>query len=60
VDFHWQAGFGMFSISPSHRTALEKYIVNQKEHHRKTTFQEEYRRLLEKYGIQCDERFVWD
>ena len=60
ADFHWQSGYGIFSISPSHRQALEHYIGNQAEHHRIVTFQEEYRRLLEKYGIQFDERYVWD
>lgn len=58
--FHWQGGYGIFSISPSHRPALEKYIGNQAEHHRVVTFQEEYRRLLHKYGIEYDERYVWD
>jgi len=58
--FHWQSGYGIFSISPSHRQALEKYIGNQKEHHRKATFQEEFRRLLHKYGVPFDERYVWD
>jgi REP element-mobilizing transposase RayT len=60
ADFHWQSGYGIFSISPTHRPALEQYIANQAEHHRKVTFQQEYRRLLEKYGIQFDERYVWD
>jgi len=60
ANFHWQGGYGIFSISPSHRTALGKYIANQAEHHRVVTFQEEYRRLLEKYGIEYDERYVWD
>ena len=60
AGFHWQAGYGVFSISPSHRPALEKYIANQAEHPRKVTFQDEYRRLLNKYGIQFDERYVWD
>jgi len=58
--FQWQAGYGAFSISPSHRRALEKYIGNQAEHHRKVSFQEEYRRLLKKYEIQFDERYLWD
>jgi len=58
--FHWQHGYGAFSISPSHRPALEQYIASQREHHRKTTFQEEYRRLLKKYGVSYDERYVWD
>jgi len=58
--FHWQSGYGAFSISPSHRPALEVYISSQREHHHKTTFQEEYRQLLKKYGITFDERYVWD
>jgi REP element-mobilizing transposase RayT len=60
AKFHWQNGYGMFSISPSHRAALEKYIDTQAEHHRKVSFQEEYRRLLERYGVRSDERYLWD
>jgi len=60
AEFHWQAGYGIFSISPTHRPALERYIGNQAEHHRIVTFQEEYRRLLETYEIPFDERYVWD
>ena len=60
AEFHWQAGYGIFSISPTHRLALERYIANQAEHHRIVTFQDEYRRLLEKYEIPFDERYVWD
>ena len=60
TNFHWQGGYGIFSISPSHRAALEDYIATQAEHHKVVTFQEEYRRLLEKYEIQFDERYVWD
>ncbi len=60
ADFHWQGGYGIFSISPAHRPVLEAYIANQTEHHRKVTFQDEYRRLLNKYGIEHDERYVWD
>jgi len=60
ADFHWQGGYGIFSISPAHQPALEAYIAQQEEHHRKVTFQDEYRRLLKKYGIEFDERYVWD
>jgi putative transposase len=60
AGFHWQSGYGIFSISPSHRPALEKYIAGQAERHRKVTFQDEYRRMLEKYGVEWDERYVWD
>ena len=58
--FGWQNGYGMFSVSPAHRNALEKYIDGQAEHHRAVTFQEEFRKLLEKYGIQYNEKYVWD
>lgn len=60
ANFQWQAGYGIFSISPSHRSVLEQYIANQVEHHRKVTFQEEYRRLLNRYDMVFDERYVWD
>ena len=59
-DFYWQNGYGAFSISPSHVDGLKKYIGNQEEHHRRETFQDEFRRFLAKYGIEYDERYVWD
>jgi REP element-mobilizing transposase RayT len=58
--FHWQSGYGAFSISPSHLAALEKYIENQEAHHGRVSFQDEFRRLLKKYQIEYDERYVWD
>ncbi len=60
ADFHWQAGYGAFSVSPSHVEALREYVANQEEHHRTETFQDEFRRLLRKYGLEWDERYVWD
>jgi REP element-mobilizing transposase RayT len=60
ADFHWQDGYGALSISPGHVKAVVAYIANQEEHHRKVSFQNEYRRLLKKYGIDYDERYVWD
>jgi REP element-mobilizing transposase RayT len=59
-QFAWQSGYGAFSISPSHIPALTRYIENQEEHHKTETFQGEFRRLLRKYGIDYDERYVWD
>jgi REP element-mobilizing transposase RayT len=59
-DFHWQAGYGAFSISPGHVEALRGYIRNQEEHHRRENFQDEFRRLCQKYGVEIDERYVWD
>ena len=58
--FQWQRGYGIFSISPTHRIAVEKYLANQANHHRLVTFQEEYRRLLDKYGIAFEEKYLWD
>ncbi|MCF7886585.1 MAG: transposase [Candidatus Marinimicrobia bacterium] len=59
-DFHWQNGYGVFSIAQSQVDAVEKYIEDQKEHHKKMTFQEEYRKFLHKYNVDYDERYVWD
>ena len=59
-DFHWQNGYGAFSISPGHVEEVRSYIANQEEHHRTVTFQDEFRRLLTKYGVEWDERYVWD
>lgn len=59
-DFAWQRGYGAFSVSPSDLPALIAYIDNQEEHHRTRTFQEEYRAFLNKYGVEFDERYVWD
>ena len=59
-DFHWQLGYGVFSISPSHVPLVKKYIDTQEEHHQTVTFQEEFRQLLTKYGIVCDEKYLWD
>ena len=60
ADFHWQAGYGAFSVSQSDLDAVIAYIRNQAEHHRKMTFQEEDRRFLERYQVPYDERYVWD
>ena len=59
-DFYWQGGYGAFSVSPNHLDPLIAYVENQAVHHRKETFQDEFRRLLKKYGIDYDERYVWD
>jgi REP element-mobilizing transposase RayT len=58
--FFWQRGYGAFSVSPSQLEAVLQYVDAQQEHHRTRTFQEEYRQMLPKHGIQFDERYVWD
>jgi REP element-mobilizing transposase RayT len=60
AEFAWQNGYGAFSVSPGHLDALQHYIANQEEHHRKESFQDEFRRILHKYGVEFDERYVWD
>jgi REP element-mobilizing transposase RayT len=59
-DFSWQNGFGVFSIGYSQIPDAKQYIASQEEHHRKTSFQDEYRTFLERYEIAYDERYVWD
>ena len=59
-QFHWQSGYGAFSIGQSNVPALKRYISTQKEHHRQKAFQEEFRILCKKYGVDIDERYVWD
>ena len=58
--FQWQTGYGAFSIGQSNVDALKRYIAGQKEHHRRRTFEEEYKSFLDKYGVSYDERYVWD
>ena len=59
-NFYWQNGYGAFSVNPAEIDVVIKYIANQKEHHRKKTFQDEYRAFLKKYKVEYDERYVWD
>jgi REP element-mobilizing transposase RayT len=58
--FYWQRGYGMFSVSPTHRADVEAYVRNQEEHHRTRTFQDEFRAFLKRYEIKYDEDYVWD
>jgi len=59
-DFAWQNGYGAFSIGFSQIEAVRRYIAGQEEHHRKISFQDEYRQLLRRYEMEFDERYVWD
>jgi putative transposase len=58
--FTWQRGYGAFSVSASQLESVLDYVNSQQEHHRTRTFQEEYRELLRKHGVDFDERYVWD
>ncbi len=57
--FEWQEGYGAFSVSASQVPKTIAYINNQREHHRKKTFQEEFLELLTKHGIDYDQRYVF-
>jgi len=59
-NFYWQDGYGAFTVSPRYVEKLVSYISNQKEHHSKKSFKEEYIEFLERNGIQYDLRYVWD
>lgn len=59
-EFSWQAGYGAFSVSESQVETVIRYIQNQEEHHRKVTFQDEYRKFLERHQVPYGERYVWD
>ena len=58
--FQWQVGFGAFSYSHSQIDDVINYIKNQKEHHKKISFKEEYKKLLESFGIDYDERYIFE
>lgn len=58
--FRWQAGYGAFSVSRSSEEAVKDYIANQKEHHRRQSYQDEFRLFLKKHEIDYDENYVWD
>jgi REP element-mobilizing transposase RayT len=59
-DFYWQAGYGAFSVSESRLPELRNYIANQEEHHKKISYQDEFRALCRKHGLELDERYAWD
>jgi REP element-mobilizing transposase RayT len=57
--FQWQNGYGAFSYSRSHLDRVVKYIHNQKEHHRKQAFLDEYRFMLERHCVEYDEQNIF-
>ncbi|OFY63898.1 MAG: transposase [Bacteroidetes bacterium RIFCSPLOWO2_02_FULL_36_8] len=60
INFHWQDGYGAFSVNPAEISVVSDYIERQEEHHRKVNFQDELRAFLKKYAVEYDERYVWD
>jgi putative transposase len=59
-DFAWQAGYAAFSVGRGELDSVVRYVRSQEEHHRKQSFQDEMRSFFEDYGIEYDERYVWD
>ena len=60
VDFQWQAGYGIFSVSQSNVEQVKRYIANQEEHHKRISFKDEFREMCKRHGLEIDERYVWD
>jgi len=58
--FRWQEGYGAFSHSRSQRDEVIRYIINQEKHHAKSSFQDEYMKLLERFEIEFDEKYIFE
>jgi REP element-mobilizing transposase RayT len=58
--FGWQTGYGAFSVSYSQLETVKGYVARQEDHHRRVTFQDEFRLFLTRHGIGFDERYLWD
>jgi len=59
-QFQWQSGYADFSVSASNLEQVKRYIENQKEHHRRMSYQDEVRKFLKDYGMEWDEQYLWD
>ena len=59
-SFAWQGGYGWFSVSKSNSDSVREYIREQKKHHRKTTFKEEFVAFLQRHEVEYDDRFIWE
>ncbi len=60
LKFHWQDGYGAFTVSPSCKNGVVAYIENQMEHHRKQTFQEEFLKMLMLHEVAYDPEYIWE
>jgi REP element-mobilizing transposase RayT len=58
--FYWQEGFGAFSYSRSQIDTVAKYVLNQEKQHAKRTFRDEYIEMLDRFGVDYDERYLFD
>lgn len=60
ANFYWQDGYGIFSVNPQEVDKVVYYIMNQHEHHKKQSFKNELRALLNKYKVEYNESYFWD
>jgi REP element-mobilizing transposase RayT len=58
--FHWQNGYGAFSVSQSNVDQVIEYIARQPDHHKRMTFQEEFRTICARHHLEVDEQYAWD
>lgn len=58
--FSWQSGYGAFAVSESNIPVVINCIRNQEQHHQRMSFQDEFRRLCMRHGLELDERYAWD
>jgi putative transposase len=59
-SFYWQNGYGAFSVSPFLEPKVRAYIADQEQHHQTMSYQDEFRKFLQQYQVEWDERYVWD
>lgn len=60
MKFHWQDGYGAFTVSRSKQEAVIAYIDRQMEHHRRQTFQDEYLKMLADHEVEYDPKYLWE
>lgn len=60
ADFEWQSGYEAFAVSYSNIDQVKAYLANQEEHHRRMSFQDEFREFLRRHDLEWDEQYVWD
>lgn len=59
-EFFWQGVYGVFGVDSTSLDRVIAYIRNQAEHHRKISFQDEFRQLMREHDLEWDERYVWE
>lgn len=60
ASFAWQSGYGAFGVSQPQLETVRNYIARQEQHHKKMTFQDEFRHFPRNHALKCEEKYVWD